>query len=491
VAELLAVDQGTSATKAALVDERGEIVAQASAPVGMAHPRPGWAGQSADEIWDSVRAAVAECLSGRDPRTVAAVGLSTQRESLVLWDRRTGEPLGPLLSWQDRRTADACAELRAQGAADEVFATSGLPIDPMFSAPKARWLLDAHDPGRERSRRGELCLGTIDSWLLSRFGGEHVIEAGNAARTQLLDVRRADWDDGLLELFGVPREVLPRVVSSHGPFPSARGLAPLPDGTPVHAAMGDSHAALFAHAGWRPGQVKATYGTGTSVMCVGDAAAAATGGVCLTIAWALGEGPVHALEANIRATGATLTWLARLLGTTPDELAALAADSSDGVHVVPAFGGLGAPWWDDTASGLVSGLTFGSGAPQLARAALESIAFQIEDVVAAMDAGAGRIDTLLADGGPTANRTLMQLQADTSGRRVSRALARDLSALGAAHLAGLGAGVWDRAALEGLARPREDYEPAAGAAEREARLAAWHAAVARSRHHPHRPEENR
>jgi glycerol kinase len=489
VPELLAVDQGTSATKAALVDAGGAVVAQASVPVGMAHPRPGWAEQSAQEIWGSVRSAVAQCLAGRDPASVAAVGLSTQRESLVLWERASGEPLGPMLSWQDRRTAADCERLRAQGAGPYVLATSGLPIDPMFSAPKAKWLLDAHDPGRARSARGELCLGTIDSWLLSRLGGEHVVEAGNAARTQLLDVRRCDWDERLLELFSVPREVLPRVVSSDGPFPAARGLAPLADGTPVTAAMGDSHAALFAHAGWRAGQVKVTYGTGSSVMRTAGADAPADGGVCLTVAWALGGQPVHALEGNIRATGAALTWLARFLGTTPEELAASAAASSDGVHLVPAFGGLGAPWWDDAAVGLLSGLSFGSGAPQAARAALESIAFQIEDVVAAIEAGAGPVDTLLADGGPTSNAVLMQLQADTSGRRVVRALARDLSALGAAHLAGLGAGIWDRDALEALTRTHEAYEPAEDPASRRARLAAWHGAVARSRHRPSHPEE--
>ena len=477
---LLAVDQGTSATKAILVDAAGAVVGQGSAAIGLTHPRPGWVEQSALEIWGSVQAAVARCLDGHDPRAVAAVGLSTQRESLVLWHRSSGQPLGPVVSWQDQRTAAECARLRGEGADEHVRAVSGLPIDPMFSAPKARWLLDEHDPDRARSRRGELCLGTIDSWLLSRFGADHVVEAGNASRTQLLDVRTADWDDELLDLFGVPREVLPRVVSSDGPFPAARNLPPLSDGTPVTAVLGDSHAALFAHAGWRRGHVKATYGTGSSVMSIADASSSVPEGLCLTIAWQIGE-PRYALEGNIRATGATLTWLAAFLDTTAEQLAAGAATSSDGVHLVPAFGGLGAPWWDDTAVGLLSGLTFGSGVPQVARAALESIAFQIEDVVAAMESDVGPIETLLVDGGPTANPTLMQLQADTSGRRVVRALARDLSALGAAHLAGLGAGVWDRAALDELERAGQAYAPADDAATRRVRLDAWHAAVARSR----------
>jgi glycerol kinase len=464
---ILAIDQGTSATKAVLVDAAGAIVARGSAPVALGTPRPGWVEQDANEIWASVQTAVAACVT--DQR-VTAVGLSTQRESLLLWDRATGEPLGPMLSWQDQRTVADCAGLREHD--DTVRAISGLPLDPMFSATKARWLLDAY--GREG-----VCLGTVDSFLLFKLGGGHVIEAGNAARTQLLDVRDRDWSPTLLELFGVPREVLPDVISSTGPFPGTRGLAPLKDGTPVCAVMGDSHAALFAHAGWRPGQVKATYGTGSSIMALGDPAQWTPGGLCLTIAWNVNGQLAHAFEGNVRSTGATLTWLANLLYTTPDALAAQAARSADGVHLVPAFGGLAAPWWDDEAVGLISGLTFGTRVPQLARAALESIAFQVEDTVAAIDAP---VDTLLVDGGPTANRTLMQLQADTSGRAVARSLTPELSALGVAHLAGRVAGTWTQAQLEALDRPRELYTPREAPESRQARVAAWHAAVARSRH---------
>jgi glycerol kinase len=462
---ILAIDQGTSATKAVLVDPAGAIVARGAAPVALGTPRPGWVEQDANEIWASVQAAVANCLTGQDPASVVAVGLSTQRESLLLWDRASGEPLGPMLSWQDQRTD--CAPLREH--ADEVRAISGLPLDPMFSATKARWLLDAYGSAGH-------CLGTVDSFLLFKLGGGHVIEAGNAARTQLLDVRARDWSPALLELFGVPRSVLPDVISSTGPFPATRQLDPLRDGTPICAVMGDSHSALFAHAGWRPGQVKATYGTGSSIMSLGDPATPTN--LCLTIAWDDAGHVAHAFEGNIRSTGATLTWLANLLGTTPAELAERAAPSSDGVHLVPAFGGLAAPWWDDEAVGLISGLTFATRPPQLARAALESIAFQVEDTVAALDSP---VDTLLVDGGPTANRTLMQLQADTSGRAVARSLTAELSALGVAHLAGRVAGVWTQAQLEALDRPRELYEPHEAPASRETRLAAWHAAVARAR----------
>jgi glycerol kinase len=480
---VLAVDQGTSATKALLTDHKGAIVARAAVPVGQQHPQPGWAEQDAEEIWASVQAAVARCLRGHDPSRVAALGLSTQRESTLLWERATGQPAGPLLGWQDGRGGSLCARLRADGDGERMQALSGLPLDPMFSASKASWLLDTHDPDRRRSRAGELCLGTVDSWLLWRLSGEHVIEVGNAARTQLLNLARRTWDPWLLEAFGIPAAALPRVVASTGPFPAARGLAPLPETVPVTGVLGDSHAALFAHAGWRPGQVKATYGTGSSVMGLTGRADASAAGLARTIAWETGS-PAYALEGNIRSSGATLSWLAELLGTAPEALAATAAADSGGVYLVPAFTGLGAPWWDDTAAALLTGFTFGTRAGHLARAALESIAFQVEDVIAAVERAAGPIRTVLADGGPTGNPALMQLQADISGRQVSRALDRDLSALGAAHLAGLGAGLWSEHDLDTLDRPYESYQPAEPPGGRAARQAGWHRAVACARGRP-------
>ena len=267
---LLAIDQGTSATKAVLVDGTGAIVGRGAAPLSQAHPRPGWVDQSAEDIWRSVQDAVADCVSEADARRVEAVGLSTQRESLALWDRATGTPLGPLLSSAGpahRRSLRAAAR-RRRGRAGPVAQRA--PARPHVLRPKARWLLDRYDANRARSRRGELCLGTVDAWLLSRFGDDHLSEVGNASRTQLLNVRRREWDPALLELFAIPAQVLPRVVSSRGPFPGVRNLPPLADGTPVAAVMGDSHAALFAHAGWRPGHVKATYGTGSSIMGLGE-----------------------------------------------------------------------------------------------------------------------------------------------------------------------------------------------------------------------------
>lgn len=477
---LLAVDQGTSATKAVLVDTSGAIVSAASVAVSQSHPQPGWAEQDPLEIWASVQAAVTACLHGHDTGDVAAVGLSTQRESTLLWERASGRPVGSMLGWQDGRGAELCASLREQGHADQVRAISGLPVDPMWSASKATWLLDRYDPDRSRSRRGELCLGTVDSWLLACLGGGHVIEAGNASRTQLFDLSSRSWDPWLLELFRIPVEVLPEVRPSTGPFVSAGRLRPLSDDVPVAGVLGDSHAALFAHGARTPGEVKATYGTGSSVMGLTAQTEVGSPGLCRSIAWETEE-PSFALEGNIRSSGATLAWLAELLDMSASELAAGAAGDSGGVHLVPAFTGLGAPWWDDQAVAIVSGLGFGTRKEHLARAALESIAFQVEDVVAEVQREVGPVATVLADGGPTSNPVLMQLQADTSGRSVQRALARDLSALGAAHMAGISAGLWSVSDVEVLQRDRELYQPHGDEQERRRRRAAWHGAVARSR----------
>ena len=492
---VLAVDQGTSATKALLVDRTGHVRAQASVPVGQTFPRPGWAEQDALEIWRSVQDAVRLALApldAADVDRVAAVGLSTQRESMLLWDRATGEPVGPLLGWQDTRGAALCARLRDEGHADRVRDLTGLPLDAMFSASKASALLDTYDPDRTRSRSGALCLGTVDSWLLWRIGGEHLVEAGNASRTQLLDLSSRTWDPWLLDLFDVPAEALPRVVASTGPFVTCRDLAPLRPDVRVTGVLGDSHAALFAHAGWRPGQVKVTYGTGSSVMAVTHRPSSASPGtgVARTIAWELDE-PAYAVEGNIRSSGATLTWLATLFGSTPAEIAAAAGPSSAGVVLVPAFTGLGAPWWDDQVRATLTGLSAGTRLEHLARAGLEAIAFQIEDVVAAAEETGAPIATILADGGPTTNATLMQLQADTSGRDVAASRVAELSALGAAHVAGLGAGLWSLADLEALPRPRTGYSPASTDAERAGRRRSWHAAVAAALRRPLPPPSGR
>jgi glycerol kinase len=478
---ILSIDQGTSSTKCLLVNGQGAVVARGSAPLGEQHPKPGWVEQDPLEIVQSVRTAVRACFEGLNAKAVVAVGISNQRESLAIWDARSGEPLAPLISWQDQRTAAACDALRSPENERLVRERSGLPLDPMFSAAKAKWLLDAIDPQRSRAKAGAIRLGTVDSWLLSRFTKDHLIEMGNASRTQLLDVRRAVWDPDLLALFNVPREALPNVVPSVGPFATVSGLPPLPDGVPILGVMGDSHAALFGHGAFTPGQVKATFGTGSSVMGLVEQPESLANGLCLTIAWAL-DRPAHAVEGNIRAAGATLRWMADVLGMGTGELADLAARSaSDGVSVVPGFNGLGAPWWDRDAVGLVTGLTLGTGRGALARAALESIPHQVCDVLEAVDRSVGRVREIHADGGPTRNPVLMQLQADLAARPVLPTRTAELSALGAAHLAGLTAGLFSRGDLERLERERDVYSPAMQETERTRQRARWTSAVARAR----------
>ncbi|MFC8181737.1 FGGY family carbohydrate kinase [Rhodococcus sp. NPDC057297] len=482
---ILSIDQGTSSTKAMLVDSAGTVFRTTSVSLSQVHPRPGWVEQSALEVWASVQQCVRDCVTYEVKDLVVGVALSVQRESVVLWDTNTGDCIGPILSWQDQRTAEAANTLDSEGHAGYIFSVSGLPLDPMFSALKAAWLLDEYDPLRVRSGSGRWRVGTIDAWLLSRFGGDPVTEVGNASRTQLLDIGTGTWDPKLLEIFRVPERGLPQVVSSTGPFPAIRNLAPLPDGLPVLAVLADSHAALFAQAGWRPGIVKATYGTGSSVMALGPRTDSSSG-VCSTIAWDFGsEGAAHALEANIRSTGRTLSWLADLFDADIDELWSEAATStSDGVVLVPAFGGLGAPNWDREASPIVAGMSLGTRRSQISRAAVEAIAFQIDDVVSAFQAVAGPLQHLACDGGMTKSLELMQLQADVSGLPVQVSPTANLSALGAAHLAGVRAGWWTLTDLEvGLPASADAREvrPRIAAADRAMRRQSWAAAVARSR----------
>jgi glycerol kinase len=484
---VLAIDQGTSSTKCLIVDGEGAVVGRGQAPVAIVAPQPGWVEQDAEEIWASLRRAVDAALGSTSQRKIAAIGLSTQRESCVIWDRRTGAPLTPVLSWQDQRTETVCAELRGRGHGAEIRRRSGLPLDPMFSAAKARWLLDRLPDAQAKAAAGDICIGTIDAFLLSRFGGEPVIEAGNASRTQLFNVVTAQWDERLLAIFDVPLAALPRVVASTGPFPAARGLGAALDGVPVAAVLADSHSALFAHGAFAPGPVKATHGTGSSVMGLVDREAIVDGdaggpGVCLTLAWSI-EAPMLAFEGNIRSAGSTLIWAAELLGVTTQQLADLAATVPDsrGVHLVPAVGGLGAPWWDAGAVAIATGFTFGLTRAPFARAALDSIAHQIADVLEAFRASGAPVDRLLVDGGPTRNDQLMRFEADMVAAPVERTSVAELSAMGVAHLAGLSAGLFTWETLRRLDRGAERFAPRLDAAVRGAERQAWAAAVARAR----------
>ena len=485
---VLAVDQGTTNTKVRLFDDRGDVVARAARPVEISFPQPGWVEQDARMLWRSVEEAIDECLGQARDCRIDAIGISNQRESVLVWDRATGRPLGPAIVWQCRRTAPFCQGLRDRGLGAFLEERTGLTIDPLFSASKIRWLLDAIPDGDRRARDGELCAGTIDSWLLWNFtgGATHACDATNASRTQLLNLRAAAWDAELLSVFGIPHVVLPTVKPSSGIFGHTVSRGRLGGGIPVASAIGDSHAALFGHAAFAPGRVKATYGTGSSLMTPIATPLASRYGLSTTVAWALPGQIAYALEGNITVTGGAVDWLGQFLGLTDParavaDLARTVADSG-GVYLVPAFAGLGAPYWDAEARGLVCGVTRGTSPAHVARATVESIAYQVRDVFDAMRADAGAPSVLLADGGASRNDALMQFQADILGCAVERNDSTDLSARGAAWLAGLALGVWPSTdALALLPRTVTRFEPRMVEGERNALYNGWREAVSRAR----------
>jgi len=394
---ILALDQGTTNTKALLVGIDGAVLGAGSVPTGVVHPRPGWAEQSAQGIADSVAAAIAQAIAQANatapgPVDIRAIGISNQRESVIAWDGADGTAIGPCVLWQCRRSAPLCATLREAGHAGQIEALSGLGLDPLFSAGKLRWLLDNSEGAGALLEAGRLRVGTVDSWLIWHLtGGEtHATDASNAARTQLLDIEACAWSPRLLALFGIPAGILPQVRASDALFGhTSGGFAGLPAGIPIHAVMGDSHAALFGHAITRPGWVKVTMGTGSSLMCPTAGRAVSRHGLSSTIAWARESGgPVHALEGNITVSGQTAAFTAELLGLGgPQALSDLAASvpDSDGVYLVPALAGLGAPHWQEQARGIICGMSLGTRPAHVARAALEGIAHQIADVIAAID----------------------------------------------------------------------------------------------------------
>lgn len=475
---VLALDEGTTNAKALAVAADGTVLAVGSAPVPVSYPQPGWVEQDAEDIWRAQSAAIAACLDGVGGAP-EGIAISNQRESVVCWDARSGRALGPVLGWQDSRTAEFCDWLRSPEREFSVAATTGLSLDPMFSAPKMRYLLDrvgAAMPDDARHAR----IGTIDAWLVARLSGQesYLIEAGNASRTLLMDLATLQWSEEMCALFGVPAARLPRIVASNADFGATAGLDALPDGVPIVGVLGDSHAALFGHGCRTTSEGKATYGTGSSVMVPSGADRSVRPGVSTTLAW-LTDKPMYGHEGNIVASGTAMDWTARLLGVAPgralDELAATVPDSA-GISLVPAFTGLGAPWWDRRAVGLVAGLTAATERGHLARAALESVAHQIADVVEAL--GAGDLTVLHADGGATASRLLMQTQADLLGRDVVVSANAEVSALGAALMGFTRLG-WDPPAPEGGAGRR--YRPALDEPARAAARSRWGRALARSR----------
>ena len=463
---VLAVDQGTSATKALLFNSLGEIVGRGETPISLQFPGDNRVEQDPYEIEASVLSAMKSAIGTRDRDTIVAVGISNQRESIVAWDRDSGKAVSSVISWQDSASSAICDEIRAQGFADEVQKISGLPLDSMFSAPKISQLLNG-------LASENIYVGTIDSWL-TRSPGNATIEIGNASRTQLVDLKTGDWSSRLLEIFNIPRDVLPGIKPSNHHTTL--------DGLPVFSIMGDSHSAFFGQGINSVGIAKATYGTGSSIMALIPESGVTNPGLCTTIAWAVGNSISYALEGNIRSAGATLVWLSELLGLAISEIASLAEKANDGgVVLVPAFNGLGAPWWDSQATGVIAGLSRASDKSTLAKAAIDSIAFQVSDVIAAMSEVGPKIKELMVDGGASANDYLMQLQSNLLQIPVNRKASSDFSSIGVARMAGQEAGLWKVNTLDGAID--RTFTPEKLSSEQEKSTRQWHKGLALARNH--------
>ena len=484
---ILAIDQGTTNTKALVVDPSGAVIAKGSQPTSISYPQPGWVEQDALEIWRSTREAINECLSALDEPNLAAVAVTNQRETALVWERKTGLPVGPCVVWQCRRTTTFCNELKEQGLESLLQERTGLQVDPMFSASKMRWILGHTEAGYRRAERGELCVGTIDSWVLWNLtgGAVHACDMTNASRTQLLNLRKLEWDEEVLDIFGIPAAALPEIKPSNYVYGETAPIDNLPGGIPIASLIGDSHASLYGLGGFKPGSIKTTYGTGSSLMTPTSDPVISENGLSTTIAWAREEA-TYALEGNIYATGAAVEWLGQLLGLPNPgpgiEKLARGVEDAGGVYFVPALVGLGAPHWKESARGLITGLTRGVTPGHLARATLEAIAYQVRDVFDVMQAESGTpLQTLLADGGGSRNDLLVQFQADIINCPVLRSTSSDVSPLGAAYLAGLAVGLWaDEAEIESLVPPLDRFEPSMSADQREALYAGWQRAIART-----------
>ena len=492
---VLALDQGTSGSTALVVDAEGGVRSRGYAEVPQHYPKPGWVEHDPNDLWATTAEAANLALSraGIGGRDVAAVGITNQRETTLLWDRKSGAPIHRAIVWQCRRTAVACDRLRADGHEPAVRERTGLVIDAYFSGTKIAWLLD-HVPGaRARAARGELAFGTVDSWLLWHLTGGrvHATDVSNASRTLCLNLATVDWDDRMCALLDVPREVLPAVIDSSGVCGETVDLGWLPAGVPVAGVAGDQQAALFGQACFTPGTAKNTYGTGCfALLNTGDQAVVSQHGLLTTLAWRIGGQTTYALEGAVFIAGAAVQWLRDGLGiigaAAETETLARSVPDTGGVYFVPAFVGLGAPYWDQHARGVIVGLTRGTTRAHLARAALEAIAYQSRDVLDAMAADAkASIGDLKVDGGATANDFLCQFQADLLDAIVERPAVIETTALGAAYLAGLGSGFWR--SLDAVAARRavdRRFTPSLDAAARAEAYAGWRRAVERARGTP-------
>ena len=489
---VLAIDQGTTGCTALVMDHDGAVIGRAYAEITQHYPEPGWVEHDPEEIWRVSLEVVGEALEAAalPADGLAAVGITNQRETTVVWDRATGEPLHRAVVWQSRQTADICENLRANGLEPLIRDRTGLVVDPYFSGSKVQWILDRYPDARERAAAGELLFGTIDTWLLYRLtGGEvHATEPTNASRTLLYDIRKQRWDPELLGIFGVPEAMLPQVKPSAEVFGLTRPSGALPGGVPVAGIAGDQQAALYGQGCWRPGMVKNTYGTGCFVMLnTGAEPYTSTCGLLTTICCDAHGRPAYALEGSVFTTGAAVQWLRDEMGlietAAETEEVARRVHDTQGVYMVPAFTGLGAPYWDMHARGAIVGLTRGSGREQIIRAALDSIAYQTRDVVEAMNCDAGvPVSELRADGGASANDQLMQFQADILDIPVVRPKLVETTAAGAAYLAGLGSGFWrNPEELEGAWQCDQSFTPEMDATDRERLYTGWKRAVAQVR----------
>ena len=495
---VLALDQGTTGSAALVVDSSGAVIAQADREIAQRYPAPGWVEHDPVEIWRTTLGVAREAMAvaGIGPQELTAVGIANQRETAIVWERATGRPIHDAVVWQSRASAEICERLRADGLEPLVRERTGLVIDAYFSGPKVRWILDRVPGAQERAERGELCFGTIDSWLVWNLTGgrEHVTDVANASRTMLFDIRRLAWDADLLGALRLPRSLLPEA-RGNSEIVGEADAAHLGGAVAIGGMAGDQQAALFGQTCTRPGEAKNTYGTGCFLLTnAGAALPRSPGGLLTTVAWRIGDAVTYALEGSAFITGAAVQWLRDGLGiiteaAETEPLASSLPDNGD-VYCVPAFTGLGAPHWDMYARGTVVGIDRGTTRAHLARAVLESIAYQTRDLVDTMRQADQAVTTLKVDGGGTANRFLMQFQADILGIPLEVSAVRETTALGAAYLAGLGTGVW-RSSDELRARRRVSvrYEPRMSADQRETLHSRWLAAVERARGWA-RPSEN-
>ena len=491
---ILAIDQGTTGTTVAVMNTRGVLLGSVNYEFPQIYPKPGWVEHDPEAIWASVlkgiRAVFRKGLC--KPADVACVGITNQRETALLWERRSGKPLGNAIVWQCRRTASFCEGLRKKGLEPMVRDRTGLVLDPYFSASKFRWLLNDIEGARGRARRGEIAAGTIDSYLLHRLtgGAVHATDVSNASRTSLMNLQTLDWDPELLKLFNVPKTLLPEIIPSSGDLGRTQGVPGLPDGVPISGIAGDQQSALFGQAGFHRGAAKCTFGTGSFIlMNTGQDRMHSDAGLLSTVAWQLPghKTPVYALEGGAFICGAAVQWLRDELGIikrAPDiEQLASQVPNAGGVEFVPALTGLGAPHWDPGARGVISGLTRGAGAAHIARATLEAMALQNVAILRAMERDLGRrMVDLKVDGGAAANNLLMQLQADYLGREIIRPKVIETTVAGACFLAGLGVGIWkDTEALAKVWRADQRFPSRMGTGPRRRRLESWQQAVSRAK----------